>query len=186
MLTLRAADLEAIYQQAKAEYPAECCGILTMAAGGGVSKIIRRILRKLAQAFPGLQRVFGALLDDLPVATVHRCRNIQDELHAKDPDQYPRDSRIAYFIEPGELFRIVRGAEKEGGTVSGFYHSHVDCEAYFSAEDKERAMAWDEPAYPEAIYLVVSVYGDDARGHKAFAWDAAQTDFVEVEIAVQD
>ena len=76
--------------------------------------------------------------------------------------------------------------EKEGGAVSGFYHSHVDCEAYFSAEDKERAMAWDEPAYPEAIYLVVSVYGDDPRGSKAFAWDAAQTDFVEVEIAVQD
>ena len=47
-------------------------------------------------------------------------------------------------------------------------------------------LAWDEPAYPEAIYLVVSVYGDDARGYKAFAWDAAQTDFVEVEIAVQD
>ncbi|SVE28473.1 uncharacterized protein METZ01_LOCUS481327 [marine metagenome] len=155
MLTLRAADLEAIYQQAKAEYPAECCGILTMAAGGGVS-------------------------------TAHRCKNIQDELHAKDPEQYPRDSRIAYFIEPGELFRIVRGAEKEGGAVSGFYHSHIDCEAYFSAEDKERAMAWDEPAYPAAIYLVVSVYGDDPRGSKAFAWDAAQTDFVEVEIAVQD
>ena len=56
MLRLRAADLEAIYQQAKAEYPAECCGILTMAAGGGVS-------------------------------TVHRCKNIQDELHAKDPEQ---------------------------------------------------------------------------------------------------
>jgi proteasome lid subunit RPN8/RPN11 len=154
MLILTAADLEAIYQQAKQEYPGECCGILTTAEGGGLS-------------------------------TVHSCRNIQDELHAKDPEQYPRDSRIAYFIDSGELFRIISGAEKAGGGVSGFYHSHVDCDAYFSQEDKERAMAWDEPAYPDAVYLVVSVYGQESRGHKAFAWDETQADFVEVEITVQ-
>ncbi len=155
MLRLKAANLDAIFAQAKAEYPAECCGILTTDADGGPS-------------------------------TVHPCRNIQDELHAKDPEQYPRDSRIAYFIDSGELFSVVHGAEKSGGAVSGFYHSHVDCDAYFSQEDKERAMAWDEPAYPEAVYLVVSVYGDEARGHKAFAWDEGQSDFVEVEISVVD
>jgi proteasome lid subunit RPN8/RPN11 len=155
MLTIRASDLEAIYQQAKEEYPGECCGILTVGAAGGVS-------------------------------TLHKCRNIQDELHAKDPEQHPRDSRIAYFIDPGELFRIVRGAEKEGGAVSGFFHSHVDCDAYFSDEDKERAMAWDEPAYPDAVYLVVSVYGDEPRGYKAFAWNEEQSGFVGVEITVQD
>jgi proteasome lid subunit RPN8/RPN11 len=119
-------------------------------------------------------------------STVHRCRNIQDELHARDPEQYPRDSRIAYFIEPKELLGIVSGAEKAGGIVSGFYHSHVDCDAYFSDEDKERAMAWDEPAYPDAVYLVVSVYGDEPRGHKAFAWDEGASDFVEVEIGLRD
>jgi proteasome lid subunit RPN8/RPN11 len=155
LLTLKAADLEAIYQQAKAEYPGECCGILTVAAGGGVS-------------------------------TVHRCRNAQDEMHARDPEQYPRDSRIAYFIDPGEAVRIIRGAEKDGGAVSGFYHSHVDCDAYFSEEDKERAMAWDEPAFPGAVYLVVSVYGDEPRAYQAFAWDEGPSDFVEVDIVVQD
>lgn len=155
MLRLKAADLAAIFAQAKSEYPGECCGILTTAA-------------------------------DAELSTVHPCRNIQDELHAKDPEQYPRDSRIAYFIESGELFRIVHGAEKSGGAVSGFYHSHVDCDAYFSQEDKDRAMAWDEPAYPDAVYLVVSVYGDEARGHKAFAWDEGQSDFVEVDVAVED
>jgi proteasome lid subunit RPN8/RPN11 len=113
---------------------------------------------------------------------VHRCRNIQDQLHAKDPEQYPRDSRIAYFIDPGELFQIVSGAEKAGGLVTGFYHSHIDCDAYFSEEDKERAMAWDEPAYPDAVYLVISVYGSEVRGHRAFTWDADRNDFVEVEI----
>ncbi len=154
MLMLRAADLDAIFQQALEEYPGECCGILTTEAGGDLS-------------------------------TMHRCRNLQDELHTKDPEQYPRDSRTAYFIDSGELFRIVSGAEKSGGGVSGFYHSHVDCDAYFSQEDKDRAMAWDEPAYPDAVYLVVSVYGDERRGYKAFAWDDGNADFNEVEITVQ-
>ncbi|HJP28957.1 MAG TPA: M67 family metallopeptidase [Candidatus Latescibacteria bacterium] len=154
-LRLRALDLEAIFAQAKEEYPGECCGILTAAGPGDVS-------------------------------TVHRCRNIQDELHAKDPQLHPRDSRIAYFIEPGEAVRIIKAAEKEGGVVSGFYHSHIDCDAYFSDEDKERAMAWDEPAFPDAVYLVVSVYGDQSRGVKAFAWDEEQVDFTEAELVVLD
>ncbi|MEC9379867.1 MAG: Mov34/MPN/PAD-1 family protein, partial [Candidatus Latescibacterota bacterium] len=38
---------------------------------------------------------------------VHRCRNIQNELHAKDPQQYPREARIAYFIDPQQLYQIV-------------------------------------------------------------------------------
>lgn len=143
------------------------------------------IFQQALQEYPG--ECCGILTagSDGGQSTVHRCKNIQDELHAKDPEQYPRDSRIAYFIDPKELFRIVTGAEKSGGSVSGFYHSHVDCDAYFSDEDKERAMAWDEPAYPDAVYLVVSVYGDEPRGYKAFGWDEGASDFLEVEIDVR-
>lgn len=146
---------------------------------------LQQIYQQALEEYPA--ECCGILTADAPGApsVVHRCRNIQEELHAKDPAQYPRDARIAYFIDPGELFRIVSDAEKSGGLVSGFYHSHIDCDAYFSAEDKERAMAWDEPAYPEAAYLVISVYGDEVRGHKAFAWDASAADFVEVETLVE-
>ena len=110
----------------------------------------QRICRQAADEYPG--ECCGILTTSAGGAmAVHPCRNIQDELHERDPAQYPRDSRIAYFIDPGELFRIVNGAEREGGRVTGFYHSHIDCDAYFSEEDKARAMAWDEPAYPEAV-----------------------------------
>ena len=115
-------------------------------------------------------------------ARVHPCENIQDRLHAEDPDQYPRDARIAYYMDPQELYNTISAAEKAGGGVAGFYHSHIDCEAYFSAEDKERAMVWDEPAYPEAVYLVVSVYDRTVKGYKCFAWDEGRRDFVEVEL----
>lgn len=143
----------------------------------------QRICRQAADEYPG--ECCGILTTGAGGAmAVHPCRNIQDELHERDPAQYPRDSRIAYFIDPGELFRIINGAEREGGQVTGFYHSHIDCDAYFSEEDKARAMAWDEPAYPEAVYLVVSVYRDGVRGHRAFSWNPRQSDFGEVEIQV--
>ncbi len=108
MVCLSRQDLDKIYAQAAAEYPAECCGVLTAPAGGGRSRS-------------------------------HLCENIQDRLHAEDPQQYPRAARTAYYIDPQELYNIISTAEKSGGSVSGFYHSHIDCEAYFSDEDKERA-----------------------------------------------
>jgi proteasome lid subunit RPN8/RPN11 len=153
MLRIKKKDLEKMYIQASAEYPAECCGILTMAANVGAS-------------------------------TVHPCSNIQDQLHAADPEKFPRDARIAYYIDSQELYNIVSGAEKAGGAVSGFFHSHIDCDAYFSDEDKERAMIWDEPAYPDAVYPVISVYNGQVKGYKCFAWNEAKRDFVEVEIDV--
>ncbi len=118
------------------------------------------------------------------ISQVHPCANIQDRLHQEDPQRYPRDARIAYFIDSQEQFRIIAAVEGEGGRVSGFYHSHIDCNAYFSDEDKERAMAWDEPAFPNAVYLVVSVFGDGVRGHKAFAWDEEKRDFTEAGVEV--
>jgi len=117
---------------------------------------------------------------------VHRCENIQDRLHTEDPEKYPRDSRIAYFIDPQELYDIISAAEKAGGGVAGFYHSHIDCEAYFSEEDKERAVVWDEPAYPEAIYLVLSVQKKEVKEFKCFVWETRKEDFVEVDLQVVD
>lgn len=145
----------------------------------------RSICRQAIDEYPG--ECCGVLTTGeggSPMA-VHPCRNIQDELHERDPMQHPRDSRIAYYIDPAELFRIIKTVEREGGQVAGFYHSHIDCEAYFSEEDKDRAMMWDEPAYPEAVYLVVSVYQDGVRGHRAFSWDPERSNFDEVEIQIQ-
>lgn len=153
MLRLTQKDLDKIYAQAEAEYPAECCGILTVGPEGGISNL-------------------------------HPCTNIQDSLHEADPGKFPRDARIAYYIDSQELYSIVAAAEKGGGAVSGFFHSHIDCDAYFSGEDKERAMVWDEPAYADAVYPVISVYNGKVKGYKCFAWDDEKRDFVEVAIDV--
>jgi adenylyltransferase/sulfurtransferase len=106
---------------------------------------------------------------------VWRMRNVQDELHARDPLTYPRTARTAYALGREDIERLDAAAPKV------IYHSHTKNGAYFSGEDRARAMFMDEPTYPDVAYLVVS----DARSEgevKAFRWDDGLRDFVEITI----
>jgi proteasome lid subunit RPN8/RPN11 len=109
------------------------------------------------------------------------CRNIQNELHARDPERYPRDARTAYYIDPADLLRIGR-LEGEGFTVSVIYHSHIDAGAYFSETDRRNAMLGDEPSYPQATYVVTSVVAGRVDAMAAFRWDPSQRDFLAVPL----
>ena len=116
------------------------------------------------------------------------CRNVQDELHARDPERYPRDARTAYYIDPTDLLRIGR-LEGDGFTVAVIYHSHIDAGAYFSETDRRNALFGGEPSYPDATYVVTSVMGGRVGAMAAFRWDAAQREFVAVpdpSVAVPD
>ena len=140
-------ELAQIKEQAEAEYPAECCGVL----------LLRDDIR--------IERLL------LP------CRNLQDELHRADPVKHPRDSRTAYYIDPKDLLTIGR-REGEGYRVAVIYHSHIDTGAYFSATDKRNALINDEPSYPDAVYVVLSVVKGKVADAQAFVWDLAARDFV--------
>jgi proteasome lid subunit RPN8/RPN11 len=77
----------------------------------------------------------------------------------------------------------------DGGelTLRAFYHSHPEHEAYFSAEDKKQAMGgWDEPNYPQAAQIVMSVRRRAVCATKAFAWDEGTRDFIEVTLHVEE
>ena len=158
MLRISRSDLDRIYAQAREEYPAECCGILTLAKDNGV-------------------------------CAVHVCENIQAQKHREDPGRYPRDARAAYLIDPKEMMRISETTEAAGGRIAGYYHSHIDCPAYFSEEDERRTWIFNDreagegPDAPDVAYLVLSVYGEEAavgsgerevKGSKCFAWDGSE------------
>ena len=163
MLHIAREDFDRICTQALAEYPHECCGLLVEKVPGGVS-------------------------------VAHACTNVQQQRHEEDSKRYPRDARTAYLIDAGEQLSIAEAAEKTGGRVSGCYHSHIDCAAYFSAEDERRTWifnsreAGDDPDDPDAMYLVLSVYGAEAgsprkvQGYKCFAWDGSHYAETGVEI----
>ena len=118
--------------------------------------------------------------------SVHRCRNIQDELHKRDPETHSRTARTAYRMDDLEVARILQQVEAEGGGLAAFYHSHIDCDAYFSEEDKAAAMFLDEPAYPGVSYIVVSVIDGEVRGHAAFRWVPQARAFDGVALRVED
>jgi proteasome lid subunit RPN8/RPN11 len=119
----------------------------------------------------------GVIVTQADRDEVWRMRNVQDDLHARDPVAHPRTARTAYALGREDIERLDRAAPKV------IYHSHTKNGAYFSGEDRARAMFMDEPAYPDAAYLVVS----DARSAgeaRAFRWDEMLRDFVEVPIEV--
>jgi proteasome lid subunit RPN8/RPN11 len=109
-----------------------------------------------------------------------RCRNAQNELHARDPVRHPRDARTAYYIDPKDLLRI-GDLERQGFGVAVIYHSHIDAGAYFSETDRRQAVVGGEPAYPGAAYVVTSVVGGAVEAVAAFRWDATCRDFVPME-----
>jgi proteasome lid subunit RPN8/RPN11 len=141
-----------VHAHAEADYPSECCGVLLIRGGAHPDRLL------------------------LP------CRNVQDELHAKDPGRHPRDARTAYFIDPKDLLAIGR-RESQGYGLAVIYHSHIDAGAYFSATDRQNALINGEPTYPEATYVVLSVVDGKVVDSAAFAWRPEQRDYVAVEFA---
>lgn len=153
--SLTTAEEAAIHRQAESAYPAECCGVLLVRPGA-----------------PEERRLMP-------------CRNVQDELHARDPQRFPRTSRTAYYIAPEDLLEIGR-REGAGFEVRVIYHSHVDAGAYFSETDRRNAMFDGVPAYAQATYVVVSVVEGRVAETRAHRWSPAAHDFVEVPPAVAE
>jgi proteasome lid subunit RPN8/RPN11 len=140
--------LEAIYAHARRDYPKECCGI-----------------------------VYGPR-DQATADTATACANIQDRLHAEDPERHTRDARTAYNLDARDLLALQKSLR--GATPAKIvYHSHVDVGSYFSETDQAAAQFEGEPAYP-VEYVVVDIRADGPRGAKQFAWDEQQKKYVEI------
>ena len=136
-------------EQARREWPFECCGIVT---GSKVQ--------------PGTE------------LRLHPCRNVYEEMKKQDPVTFTRDAHDAFLIDPAAQLAIERQNREQGRDYYIFYHSHAQCDAYFSAEDKAAAVfPFDEPNHPEARHLVLSIW--DRRLKEAFwcRWDEGTRDF---------
>jgi len=138
------------------------------------------MVRHAVETFP--EECCGVILYNGESDEVFRCRNIQNTLHALDPETYPRDATIAYAMDPKELQSIMREAEATRAKIKAFYHSHPGHEAYFSQEDRAFASPFGEPTYPESAQIVISIYDRMVRRISAYVWSEEKKDFVEIAV----
>lgn len=141
--------LDMMILRAEKDYPNEACGIVIGPKG----------IHKAIGVFP--------------------IRNIQDELHEKDPVRFPRKAATAYQMDPKDVKIVEKEAESKGFETKLFYHSHPDHGVYFSEEDRAIACPWGEPSYPDVGHVVISVEKGKAVAASEFFWNPEKKDFEE-------
>ena len=58
------------------------------------------------------------------------------------PNSYTGPQEDFFVIDPKDLHRVDRESREKGLDVIGVFHSHPDCDAYFSKRDLEHSCPW--------------------------------------------
>jgi proteasome lid subunit RPN8/RPN11 len=72
-------------------------------------------------------------------------------------------SPLRYEMDPQGQYDALKAIEDGGNELLGIYHSHTKSAAYPSQTDVNQAVAW-----PEQLYLIVSLADPDAPDVKAY------------------
>jgi len=72
-------------------------------------------------------------------------------------------SPLRYEMDPQQQYNALSAIEEEGGELLAIYHSHTRSAAYPSQTDVNLAAAW-----PDQIYLIVSLAEEDAPDVKGY------------------
>jgi proteasome lid subunit RPN8/RPN11 len=106
--------------------------------------------------------------------------NLANKYHVADPEGHPRTGHDYFKINALKFERAIKTGLETARPVKVFFHSHLDCGAYFSAEDAASMTmgGTGDPSF-ELSYLVTAVDGGKVTAHKLFIWSAASKSFVE-------
>lgn len=122
----------------------------------------------------------GPAADELAVDLAVELENLANKYHLADPEGHPRTGHDYFKINALKFERAIRHGIESGRPVKVFFHSHLDCGAYFSAEDAASMTmgGTDEPPFKLA-YLVTAVDEGKVTAHKLFIWSAPSKSFVQ-------
>jgi len=81
-------------------------------------------------------------------------------------------SPVRYSLDPREQYEITKEIETQGWELGAIYHSHTRSPAYPSQTDVNLAF------YPDALYVIVSLAGENAPDLRAFKIAGAQIEEV--------
>ena len=129
----------------------------------------------------------GPAGDALVIDRAVELENLANKYHAADPEGHPRTGREYFKINALKFERALARGAAAGRPVKVFFHSHLDCGAYFSSEDAASMTlgGGSEPAHPLA-YLVTAVDEGRVTAHKLFVWNRPDQAFVEAPFSVID
>jgi len=122
----------------------------------------------------------GPAADALLADRATELENLANKYHRVDPEAHPRTGREYFKINALKFERSLEEGRNAGHPVKVFFHSHLDCGAYFSTEDAA-SMTMGGSAAPtyELSYLVTAVDRGEITAHRLFVWDPATRSFVE-------
>ena len=146
--------LRQCFEQGAAGYPEEACGLLS-----------------------------GPENDPEALTAFHPLENKLNQMHARDPERFPRTAREGYYLDPLAFLKLEQALRAEGRCVKVIVHSHPDVGAYFSEEDTKQA-TWDgRPVYPGLRYLVCGIKDGRADGAILATFNEATAAFDQEQIA---
>jgi [CysO sulfur-carrier protein]-S-L-cysteine hydrolase len=87
-------------------------------------------------------------------------------------------SPLRYEMDPQEQYDALKAIEEDGGELMAIYHSHTKSAAYPSQTDVNQAVAW-----PEQVYVIVSLEDANAPDVKAFWLKDLKIDHVELDVS---
>jgi proteasome lid subunit RPN8/RPN11 len=80
-----------------------------------------------------------------------------------------------YELRPEDLLKADREARSRGLDLIGIFHSHPDCDAYFSETDLKNSCPWYS-------FVVLSIYKKQFHHANSFLPNAEQTEAVKEEL----
>ncbi|MFW2331255.1 MAG: Mov34/MPN/PAD-1 family protein [Nitrospinota bacterium] len=110
---------------------------------------------------------------------VRPCKNIQDEMIKKSPEQFSVNSSRRYYMDPKDIMNVFNEMADKKLELVGLYHSHPDADPYWSNEDHKSAMFADSdyPSYPLANNIVISVRDGKIANGAIYIWDNSSKKF---------
>jgi proteasome lid subunit RPN8/RPN11 len=83
-------------------------------------------------------------------------------------NSFSGEQKARYELKPEDLLEADRAARARGLDLIGIFHSHPDCDAYFSDTDLKHSCPWYS-------FVVLSVYNGKFDHAQSFLPDADQT-----------
>lgn len=150
-----------------------------------ISRVAMDVIENAARAAYGRDEEACGYLEG-PITAAKLCDvavelpNLANKYHDVDPEGHPRTGREYFKINGLKFEKAITAAAPQNRAVKVFFHSHLDCGAYFSEEDAASMTMGGQgsPMY-HLCYLVTAVDDGLVTAHKLFIWDEQSRSFKE-------